>query len=167
MVRWEADGRERLAKAALELYTQRGFDETTVAEIAHAAGLTERTFFRHFADKREVLFGGQDAFQAGFIEAIAAAPGGAAPLDIVAAGVLEGSAMFTTERRPYSLQRQAVISAHPELRERELLKMAALAGALGAALRARDVAEPSATLAAEPGVVVFRVAWSQWLADGN
>ena len=167
MVRWEADGRDRLAKAALELYAARGFDETTVAEIARAAGLTERTFFRHFADKREVLFGGQDQFQRRFVEAIAAAPDGATPLAIIAEGVLEGSAFFSLEHRPYSLQRQSVIDAHPELRERELLKMAALARALATALRARDVSDPAATLAAESGVIVFRLAWEQWLADGN
>jgi len=167
MVRWEADGRDRLQKAALELYTERGFDETTVAEIAQAAGLTERTFFRHFADKREVIFGGQEAFQERFTTDIATAPPDAAPLDIIGSAVLAGSEFFTMERRPHSLRRQAVIAAHPELRERDLLKMASLAGALADALRARGVPEPSATLAAESGVVVFRVAWDQWLTDGN
>ena len=167
MVRWEADARERLAKAALELYAKQGFDETTVAEIAQAAGLTERTFFRHYADKREVLFGGQDQFVQGFLDGVAEAPRDDAPLDVVASAVLSGSAVFTFERRPHSLQRQHILNAHSELRERELLKLAHIADALAAALRARDVGEPAASLAAESGVVVFRVSWDQWLADGN
>ncbi|MEO5535824.1 MAG: TetR family transcriptional regulator [Pseudolysinimonas sp.] len=167
MVRWEADGRERLAKAALELYSKQGFDETTVAEIAQSAGLTERTFFRHFADKREALFGGQDQFVQGFIDGVALAPHSASPFDVAATAVLVGSKPFTAERRPHSLQRQKILNAHSELRERELLKLAGLAHALASALIARDVGEPAASLAAESGVVVFRVSWDQWLAEGN
>src|ERR1700712_4508378 len=147
MVRWQSDGRERLAKAALELSARQGFDETTVAEIAQAAGLTERTFFRHYADKREVLFGGQDQFVQGFLDGIATAPLSASPLDTVATAVLTGSAVFTAERRAFSLQRQKVLGAHPELRERELLKLAHVAESLGAALRAPDVGGPAATRA--------------------
>jgi AcrR family transcriptional regulator len=165
MVRWEPDARERLGDAALELYATRGFDETTVAEIAQSVGLTERTFFRHFTDKREVVFGRQEMFQAMFTDAVATAEGG--PLDIVRAAVLAGCAFFADERRDHSVLRQRVITTHPELQERELLKMAALATAIAAALRTRGIADPVATLAAESGVVVFRVAFEQWLADGE
>jgi len=164
MVRWEPGARDRLQAAALDLYATRGFDETTVAEIALAAGLTERTFFRHFADKREVIFGRQETFQGGFVEHIASGEVGGPPLAIVAAAVTAAADFFRDERLPYSRHRQAVVDSHPELRERELLKMAALAGAIAQALRERGIAEPAATLAAESGVTVFRVAFAQWLA---
>ena len=74
MGRWEPNARGRLEQAAMELYLERGFDQTTVAEIAERAGLTERTFFRHFADKREVLFAGAGALQELLVSAVAGAP---------------------------------------------------------------------------------------------
>jgi AcrR family transcriptional regulator len=167
MARWQPDARERLQDAALELYATHGFEETTVAEIAQAAGLTERTFFRYFADKREVIFGGQDLFQRTFTDGITSAPEGATPREIVTSAVNSAGGFFSAERRPHSLLRQGVISAHPELQERELLKMGSLAGAIAAALRERGVTEPAATLAAESGVLVFRVSFEQWLTEGN
>ncbi|UFS59574.1 TetR family transcriptional regulator [Subtercola endophyticus] len=170
MVRWQPEARERLQKAALELFLANGFDDTTVADIAAVAGLTERTFYRHFADKREVLFGGQDIFQGGFTEAVDSAPADARALDIVAdavAAVCAPTGMFSEERRPHSRLRQKVIAEHPELQERELLKMASLAGTLASALRARGVTEPTATLAAESGVTVFRLSFDQWIAEGS
>ena len=167
MVRWEPGARERLQGAALELYAGQGFEQTTVAEIALAAGLTERTFFRHFADKREVLFGRQEDFQNGFVEHIASGEVEGPPFAIVAAAVVAAAGFFRDEMLPYSRHRQGVVDAHPELRERELLKMAALAGAIAEALRGRGIAEPAATLAAESGVTVFRVAFAQWLDAGN
>ena len=167
MVRWEPGARERLQGAALELYATRGFEQTTVAEIALAAGLSERTFFRHFADKREVLFGRQEDFQNGFVEHIASRQVEGPPLAIVASAVIAGAEFFRVEMLPYSRHRQGVVDAHPELRERELLKMAALAGAIAEALRGRGIAEPAATLAAESGVTVFRVAFAQWLDAGD
>src|SRR3954449_12519751 len=108
MVRWEPGTRERLQAAALELYATKGFEETTVVEIATSVDLTERTFFRHFADKREVIFAGQDIFQQGFIDGVAAAPEDAAPLDVVESAVVAGSAFFTEDRRTHSRQRSAV-----------------------------------------------------------
>ena len=128
MGRWEPNARGRLELAALELYAANGFEQTTVAEIAARAGLTERTFFRHFADKREVLFGGP--LSELFVTAVADAPPSATPLDAVAAALLSGTALIQ-QRRPYSLQRQAVIAANPALQERELIKLAALGDALG------------------------------------
>ena len=167
MVRWEPGARERLQAAALELYATKGFEETTVVEIAQSVDLTERTFFRHFADKREVIFAGQDIFQQGFIDGVAAAPKDATPLEIVTSAVIAGSEFFTEDRRAYSRQRSAVIASTPELRERELLKMASLATTIAAALRERDVPEPAATLAAESGTTVFRMAFERWLAPGS
>ena len=164
MVRWEPDTRERLRDAALELYTAQGFDDTTVAQIAAAVGVTERTFFRHFADKREVLFGGSAILQQEFVDGAAAAPAGS-PLEIVTSAVLAGVGYFPEERRAYSRGRQAVIVANRELQERELSKMATLAAALSSALRDRGVTEPAATLAAESGVTVFRLAFEAWVSD--
>src|SRR5207253_5326116 len=128
MGRWKPDGRGRLEQAAMELYVERGFENTTVAEIAERAGLSERTFFRHFSDKREVLFSGSAGLAELLTERVAAAPKTAAPLDIVSAA-LQAAGAVIQERGEWSKQRQAVIDANPELRERELIKLASLASA--------------------------------------
>ena len=138
MARWEPDSRGRLEQAALALYGERGFDNTTVAEIAERAGLTERTFFRHFADKREVLFGGAATFEELLVSTVAGAPDSAAPLDAVIAA-LEAAGTVLQRRRSTARQRHAVITANVELQERELIKLAALAAALADALRRRGV----------------------------
>ena len=163
MGRWEPDARGRLERAALELYFDRGFDQTTVAEIAERAGLTERTFFRHFADKREVLFRGDELAQR-LTTALTGVPDSVTALDAVAAA-LESLSDFFDERRPYSEKRQAVIAGNAGLRERELIKLASLAATIGEALRQRGVTEPAASLTAEAGMAVFRVAFDRWLAD--
>jgi AcrR family transcriptional regulator len=164
MVRWEPDSRGRLEQAALALYGERGFESTTVAEIAARAGLTERTFFRHFADKREVLFSGAGALQELLVDAVAAAPAPAAPIEAVAAG-LEAAGVALEQRREFARQRQAVINANAELRERELIKLATLASALAEALRRRGVKDPTAMLSAEAGIAVFRVAFERWVSE--
>jgi AcrR family transcriptional regulator len=138
MSRWEPNARGRLAKAALELYSERGYEQTTVAEIAKRAGLTERTFFRHYADKREVLFDGSSAMRELFVAAVAEAPKSAAPIDAMAAGLEAVSKVFAG-RREHSLRRQAVIAANSELQERELIKLASISAALADALRRRGV----------------------------
>jgi AcrR family transcriptional regulator len=166
MGRWEPDARGRLAKAALELYGERGFEQTTVGEIAQRAGVTERTFFRHYADKREVLFNGAAEMECLFVRAVAGAPVGGTPLDAVAVG-LEAMAGAFEERRAFVQKRQAVICAHPDLQERELIKMASLAAALTRTLRERGVGEPGASLAAEAGVAVFKVGFERWIAAGE
>lgn len=162
MARWEPDARGRLFAAALELYAERGFDQTTVADIAERAGVTERTFFRHFADKREVLFGGTEEFERVALAGIDAAAG-AGPLDAVVAGLGDAAAGID---RDLARRRGAVIAATPALQERELLKMSRLGTLAAEALRARGVADPAATLAAESGAWVFRVAFEAWLGDG-
>src|SRR5512139_176471 len=115
MGRWEPNASARLREAAMELYLERGFEQTTVAEIAERAGLTARTFFRHFADKREVLFAGSAALQEQLVSALAAAPESAPPMEAVAAA-LDAAAAVLGERHEYSRQRQSVIAANPELR---------------------------------------------------
>jgi AcrR family transcriptional regulator len=167
MGRWPPDAAARLQQAALELYAERGYEQTTVAEIAERAGLTERTFFRHFADKREVLFRGSENLQKLIIDAVDAAPQSATPIEAITAGFAAAGAIFDARRRPYSLQRQAVIDANPELQERELIKLASLAAALADALRQRGVQDPAAELTAEAGVAVFRIAFEQWVRDAS
>ena len=151
-------------RAALELYGERGFDETTVADIAERAGVTERTFFRYFADKREVLFDGANQLQDFVVDAIASAPAGAAPIDVVADAFAGVTALFE-ERRDFARQRAAVIVATPSLQERELLKLASLGAAAAEALRRRGVPDAAAGLAAETGVAVFRIGFERWIAD--
>lgn len=167
MGRWEPGARERLQAAALELFATRGFEQTTAAEIAQAVGLTERTFFRHFADKREVLFFGQDQFLQAFLAGIEAAPQGASPFDYITAALHSAASFFPDERRSYSRQRQSVIDDHPALQEREAHKLAGLATTVAGALRERGVAEPAATLAAEAGSTVFGIAFAQWIREGE
>lgn len=163
MSRWEPDARGRLERAALELYAERGFEQTTVAEIAERAGLTERTFFRYFADKREVLFGGEQVLQNLFVDALAAASADATACVAVASGLDAVGKMFAG-RHADARRRQAVVNANTALRERELIKLSALTTAVAAALRDRGVAPPAADLAAETGVAVFKVAFARWIA---
>ncbi|MEV4134065.1 helix-turn-helix domain-containing protein [Dactylosporangium sp. NPDC049742] len=161
MARWEPDARGRLMLAALALYTERGYEQTTVADIAQRAGVTERTFFRHFADKREVLFDGSGMLQDTVVAAIAAYKE-APPLDVVGAA-MERAAVAMQDRRDFARQRAAIIAATPSLHERELLKLATLGTAAAAALRDRGVPPVAAALAAELGVAVFKVAFEQWI----
>ena len=164
MGRWEPNAQGRLEQAALELYSERGFEQTTVAEIARRAGLTERTFFRHFADKREVLFAGAGALQELLTTAVVGAPDSVAPLEAVATA-LEAAGALLQERREYSRRRQAVINANPALQERETVKLATLSAALAGTLRQRGVKEPAASLTADAGIAVFRVAFEAWIND--
>lgn len=156
--------RVRLQGAALELFRERGYDQTTATEIAARAGVTERTFFRHFPDKREVLFDGEARLRAALTASIADAPDGLGSLDTLFRAfraiqpLLEGN-------RSFSQPRHEVISATPALAERELAKMAALADALAAALRARGVTELPAVLAARTGMAAFVHAVTSWLDD--
>src|SRR5215471_1708032 len=134
MGRWEPDARGRLAKAAMALYAEQGFEQTTVAEIAARAGLTERTFFRHFADKREVLFYGTEMMRDLLVRAVADAPASATPMDAVGAALQAFGAMIA-ENPERARLRDAVISANADLRERELIKLSAFAATVADALR--------------------------------
>jgi AcrR family transcriptional regulator len=163
MVRWEPGARGRLGQAAFELFTERGFEQVTVAEIAERAGLTERTFFRYFADKREVLFAGAEGFQDLFVSSVADAPDSAAPIDAVAGALFAAAATFMAHEDGVR-RRSAIIAAHPDLRERELVKLSTVAAAVADALRRRGVTDPAAALAAEAGLAVFRIAFASWIA---
>ena len=152
----------RLQRAALELFGERGFDQTTAAAIAARAGVTERTFFRYFPDKREALFVGESVLRAALLAAIREAPGGLGPLDTLfrAFGTV-GPAL--EENRWFSKPRHAVIAGTPALREREMAKMEALTGALADALKARGVPDLRAALAAQVGMAAFVHATIAWL----
>jgi AcrR family transcriptional regulator len=163
MARWKPDARGRLAKAALVLYDDQGFENTTVAEIAEAAGVTERTFFRHFPDKREVLFAGGIDLGELVAEGVAAAPPGLAPLDAAMAG-MDGFVEVIGGRHEFAARRRRIIDTNPELRERDLIKNAQMAATLAGALRDYGLDEETATLAAEAAVGAFRVAWDRWTA---
>jgi AcrR family transcriptional regulator len=165
MARWEPGTAERLQKAALELFATRGYEQTTATEIAQSVGLTERTFFRHFSDKREVLFLGQETFVRGFLDGVDSASADSSPFEIVASALTSAATLFPDERRPHSRARQVVIDQNPALHERESHKLRGLASAIAEALRARGVDDLTATLAAESGVTVFGIAFTQWLRE--
>jgi AcrR family transcriptional regulator len=164
MARWKPDARARLEKAALALYKERGYAQTTVAEIAERAGLTERTFFRYFTDKREVLFSGGDALRQQLVAALEGAPASLSAIDAVGAAV-EATANLFDNRKEFARKRQSVIAENQELQERERIKLASLASALAEGLRRRGIGDTGATLAAEMGVTVFRVALQHWIND--
>jgi AcrR family transcriptional regulator len=166
MTRWEPDARGRLTQAALELYVARGFEQTTVAEIAKLAGLTERTFFRYFADKREVLFWGAAALQELLVSTVANAPQSEAPILTITRAIVAAGAEFQ-QRREGAVLRQRVIAANTELQERELIKLASLASAMASVLRQRGVNEPSASLTAEAGIAVLKIAFERWINEAS
>lgn len=166
MSRWKPDAEGRLAKAAITLFDERGYDETTVAEIAEAAGLTKRTFFRYFSDKREVLFKGSHELQECWIGGIEAAPPDAGPMAAVSAGLDEVAELFA-DRQPFARMRSRIIAANPELQERELIKRQSLAGAIMAALVDRGLSVNAATLASQAGVTVFHVAFARWVEQDD
>ncbi|GHH36165.1 TetR/AcrR family transcriptional regulator [Lentzea cavernae] len=167
MGRWEPDARERLVRAALDLFGEQGYENTAVAQIAERAGLTKSTFFRHFRDKREVLFGGQDVLAGLMVGAIAATPAEAGPLVAVEAALVATAETFTDERRAHGPQRLAVIASNDELRERSALKMVGFAVAMTDALKRRGVPELEAAVAAELGVLAFNHGYEQWLEAGG
>jgi AcrR family transcriptional regulator len=166
VTRWEPNARGRLEQAALELFGERGFEQTTVEDIATRAGLTKRTFFRHFSDKREVLFGGGEHFKEIFVNSLAGAPASAEPMEAVAVSLAAAGAELQ-DRSEFARRRQLVIAANAELQERELVKLASIAAALAEALRTRGVDEPVASLTAETAIAVFRIAFQTWVTAAD
>jgi len=162
MPRWEPDGVGRLQAAAFELFAEQGFERTTVAEIAQRAGLTQRTFFNHFADKREVLFGLGSEFQQEIVREIAACADTLPPLDAVVRALQAAADTMFEERRAAVTRRHEIIDANPELQERELSKRAALTDAIAAALHARGLDPETALLTASAGMLVQQTAIQRW-----
>ena len=163
MARWEPGARERMVLAAVDLFTEQGYDATTVAQIAERAGVTKSTFFRHFPDKREVLAAGQDTLCRLLADGIAAAPSAATPLEAVAAGLDRASSAMGPMNRELGPRLKAAVAASAELQERDALKSVGLAAAMTNALKARGVPDPIAHLASEMGVLAFKRGYSEWL----
>ena len=163
MARWEPGARERMVLAAVDLFTEQGYDATTVAQIAARAGVTKSTFFRHFPDKRELLVAGQEALSQLLTEGITEAPQNASPLEAVAAGLERASSAMGPMNRELGPRLKAAIAASAELQERDALKSVGLAAAMTSALVARGVPDPIAHLAAEIGVLAFKRGYAEWL----
>lgn len=166
MSRWKPDAEGRLIYAAITLFDHDGYDETTVEEIASAAGLTKRTFFRYFADKREVLFDGTHELDRCWTAGIEAVPADVGPMAALAVGFDDVAELFL-DRLPFARVRSRIIAAHPDLQERELIKLQGLGDSLCAALVARKVPASAATLAAHTAVTVFHLAFRRWLAQDD
>ena len=167
MARWEPGARERLVVAAVDLFTEHGYDATTVAHIAERAGVTRSTFFRHFADKREVLVAGQETLSQLLTEGISDAPAAASPLQAVAAGLERASSAFGPTNRELGPRLKAAVAASTELQERDALKSIGLAAAMTAALVTRGIPDPIAQLAAEMGVLAFKQGYAHWSEDAR
>ncbi|MEU8392164.1 TetR family transcriptional regulator [Micromonospora sp. NPDC048843] len=162
MARWQPDARGRLEAAAFELFRERGFEQTTVADIAARAGLDKRTFYRLFGDKREALFSGSERVEEALVKVVAETD--SAPFEVVIAAFRQMAVDIFADSRELVRMRQSIIESSPELQERELRKTGALLAAVSAALRAKGLDETTATLATESGGTVFRVAYARWVA---
>lgn len=147
----------------MDLFAERGYDQTTVADIAARAGLTERTFYRHYADKREVLFDGGAALEAAILDSVRAEPETASETELLAAALAGVGGFFPADRRTFSRERQRILDAEPALQEREMLKLARLTAALAESLVERGVPVPRARLVAELTMGVFRASFAQWI----
>jgi len=165
--RWAPNARERLETAALDLFVGNGYEETTVAQIADRAGLNRATFFRHFADKREVLFGGEEVLSELFADAILAASPDATRIECLQAALAAAEVVMTPHRRATAARRVLVVAANSELQERGLLKHARIANSITAALRQRGADELTARLGAEVGMLAFSVAFERWMGAND
>jgi AcrR family transcriptional regulator len=162
MARWEPGARERLVVAAVDLFTEQGYDATTVAQIAERAGVTKSTFFRHFADKRELLVAGQETLSRLLAEGIADAPSTATPLEAIAVGLERASGAMGQLNRDLGPRLKAAVAASAELQQRDALKSVGLAAAMTTALIARGVPDATAHLAGEMGVLAFKRGYARW-----
>ena len=163
MARWTPNARERLESSALDLFVENGYEETTVAQIADRAGLNRATFFRHFADKREVLFGGEDVLAGLFADGIRAAPPKATLVECLAAALAAADVAMTPQQRAKAAQRVRVVAANTEVQERGLLKHARIGKSVTAALLERGEDELTARLGAEIVTLAFSVAFERWM----
>jgi AcrR family transcriptional regulator len=165
MPRWDPRAEERLRKAALELYSERGYENVTVAEITERAGLTRRTFFRYFTDKRDVLFAGSDLLAPTLAEAVLHAGDTLSPFEAMLTGLVKVGDVLTEQGSSIAAQRRAVVQSSPELQERSRTKFAAVADSLADALERRGAPASKASLLAEVGVAIFQAAFERWTDD--
>lgn len=157
--------RHRIQQAALELYLEHGYDQTTTAEIALKAGVTERTFFRHFPDKREVLFDGEADLQEILGRALSQQPLQTTSLLEVLLHAFRATVPLLKRNRPVSEPRARVIARTPALQERSLAKVASLTSFLIDTLQTGGIAEGPATLAAHTGFAAMGLATRRWLKE--
>ncbi len=162
MGRWQPGARERLVVAAVDLFSEQGYDETTVAQISERAGVTRSTFFRHFSDKRELLVAGQATLSHLLAEGITSAPPGSSPLESVALGLARASEQMGPVNHALGPRLTAVVASSKELQERSLLKSVGLAGAMTDALIGRGIPDSTARLAAEMGLLAFSRGFAEW-----
>jgi AcrR family transcriptional regulator len=164
MPRWDDRAEERLRDAALALFTERGYDDVTVAEITERAGLTRRTFSRYFADKRDVLFAGSERLPTVISKAVRDAEPQLGPAEALIAG-LAATGTLLAKNVPRSPDRRRIVAASAELQERERTKFAAVAESLAEALRERGASDTAARLLADVGIAVFRTAFARWTEE--
>lgn len=166
MSRWQPDARGRLERAAIELFLSKGFPDTTVPEIADRAGLTTRTFFRHFSDKREVLFGAEAELPGVVSGVLADAPSDLTPLGLVEFGLTRVAASRFDGLRDFLRARRSIIVTDVGLQERELRKNAALGDVIRESLASRGYDTLAGSIAARIAVAVFTLSLDRWL-DGD
>jgi AcrR family transcriptional regulator len=165
MSRWAPNARDRLEAAALELFSENGYEETTVAQIAERAGLNRATFFRHFADKREVLFGGEDVLADLFSEAIRGSAAGAPLIGLVRTALIAAEDVMTPQQKVKAARRVRVLAVNTEAQERGLLKHARIVTSITAALREQGCDELAARLGAQAALLAFSIAFERWMKD--
>ena len=167
MSRWQPDARERLVVAAVDLFSDQGYDATTVEQIAKRAGVTRSTFFRHFPDKRELLSAGQEILAKLLVEGIRQAPVNSSPLAAVSAGLQRASTAMGPANRELGTRIKAAIASSVELQARAALKNVGLAASMTSALCERGVPEPIAQIASELGVLAFKRGYAAWAEGGR
>ena len=163
MSRWEPDARGRLLRAAIDLFAERGYDATTAAQIAARAGLTKTTLFRHFADKREIVFQGQDALISAAVAGVEEAPPGTPPMPLLWAGISALCGAHAEDFRDTGRQLDPILAQSPELQERATFKRFAITRALQDALTGRLTYPRQAGVLADIGVRAYYEGFSSWI----
>ncbi|MDN4646760.1 TetR/AcrR family transcriptional regulator [Curtobacterium sp. PsM8] len=160
-MRWAPDARGRLERAAFELFAEQGFAATTVPQITARAGLTTRTFFRHFADKREVVFAG-DEIPTTAARLIAEAPADVEPVEVIRRVLHQVAAARFDDNHAQTAAWRRIVESNDELRDRDARKRADLVRAARGAFVERGETPLQAAVLAELGVLVFQVALDTW-----
>ncbi len=164
MPRWPEDSRTRLIDSSLALFVEHGYAEVTVDDIAERAGVSARTFFRHFPDKEEVLFADDDELLPVLLAAIGSGEAGQSAEHDMARALLTLAEQFQPDREQLS-HRQRIIDSHVALSGRELAKQARWQQSVMDALVARGYSVEQSDLLAAIGFAIFRRALHAWLAE--
>ena len=165
MPRWKPHAKERLELAALDLYATRGYESTTIGDVAAHAGVTSRTYFRYFPDKREVLFGGADGLRDRIACSLRDAPADVPPLAAALYAMSTCEDLFHLREHEYLRRRDAVIGTSSELQEREARKLASIGAVVAGGLVERGSDPDGAQLVADLALVAFKQAARLWMDD--